>query len=97
MSVVFLLGPGHQGQLWDVVVHKVKRDGVSSFALGVSVNNTQSDSSFHIVVRDLDVACEDVLLPVVFHDRPGFSGVCTCWRPMEETLRKILTPFQIEL
>lgn len=76
--VVFLLGAGHQGQLRDVLVHKVKRDGVSSFALGVSINNTQSDSSFHIIVRDLDVSCDDVLPSVVLHDCSGFSGIRTC-------------------
>lgn len=76
--VVFLLGAGHQGQLRDVFVHKVKSDGVSSFALGVSIDNTQSDSSFHVIVRDLDVSCDHVLLPVVLHDSSGFGGICTC-------------------
>lgn len=76
--MLFLLGAGNQGQLRDVLVHKVKRDGVSSFALGVSINNTQSDSSFHVIVRDVDVSRDDVLLSVVLHDRPGFSGICAC-------------------
>lgn len=76
--MVFLLGAGYQGQLRDVLVHKVKIDGVGSFALGVSINNTQSDSGFYVIVRDLDVSCDDVLLSVVLHDCSGFSGICTC-------------------
>lgn len=76
--VVLLLGAAHQGQLRDVLVHKVKRDGVSSFALGVSINHAQSDSSFHVIVRDVDVSCDNVLLSVVLYDSPGFSGIYTC-------------------
>lgn len=74
-----LLGTANQGELRDVLVDKVKRDGVSSSALGVSVNNAQPDSSLHIVVRDLNVRCDDILLSVIFHDCSGFSGFHTYW------------------
>lgn len=76
--VNFLLGPANQGELRDVLVNKVKRDGVSSFALGVPVNNTQSESSLYIVVGDLEVSCDDILLSVIFHDCSGFCGLHTC-------------------
>lgn len=76
--VHFLLGTANQGELRDVLVYKVKRDGVSSFALGVSINNTQPESSLHIIVRDLDVSCDDILPSVIFHDCSGFSRICTC-------------------
>lgn len=80
---IFLLCTGHQRELWDVLVHKVKSDGVSPFAFGVSVNNTHSDSSFHIIVGDLNVSCDEVLLSVVFHDRSGFSRIHTCWETIK--------------
>lgn len=85
---VFLLGTGHQRELWDVLVHKVKSDGVSSFAFCVSINNTHSDSSFHIIVGDLNVSRDNVLLSVVFHDCSGFSRIHTCWETLRETFRK---------
>lgn len=74
-----LLGTANQGELRDVLVYKVKRDGVSSSAPGVSINNAQPDPSLHIIVGDLDVGCDDILLSVIFHDCSGFSGLCTCW------------------
>lgn len=80
------LGTANQGELRDVLVYEVKRDGVSSSALGASINHTQPDPSLHIIVGDLDISCDDILPSVVFHDRSGFSGVRTCWHPM-----KILT------
>jgi len=72
-----LLGTANQRELRDVLVYEVKRNGVSSFALGVSIDNTQPESSLHIVVWDLDVSCDDILSPVIFHDRSGLSGLCT--------------------
>lgn len=75
--VNFLLGTANQGELRDVLVNKVKRDGVSSFALGVPINNAQSESSLHIIVRDLEVGCDDILPSVIFHDCSGFCGFCT--------------------
>ncbi len=77
--VDFLLGTANQRELRDVLVYKVKRDGVSSLALGASINNTQSESSLHIVVGDLDVGCDDILPPVIFNDCCGFSWICTCF------------------
>lgn len=38
--LLFLLGTADQGELGDVLVHKVQRDGVGSSAPGVSVNHT---------------------------------------------------------
>lgn len=75
ITVDFLLGTADQGELGDVLVYKVERDGVGSPALGVSINYTQPDSSLHIIVWDLHVGCNDVLLSVIFHDCSGFSGI----------------------
>lgn len=77
--VDFLLGTANQGELRDVLVYNVNRDGVSSLALGFSINNTQPESSLHIVVRDLDVSSDDILPPVIFHDGSGLSGLCACF------------------
>lgn len=90
--VDFLLGTANQGELRDVLVYKVKRDGVSSFALGVSINNTQPESSLHIVVGDLDVGCDGILPPVIFHDCSGFSGLHTCYWPTDQLILHIATP-----
>lgn len=79
----FLLGTANQGELRNVLVYKVKIDWVSSFAPGVSINNTQPKSSLHVVVGDLDVGCDDILPSVIFQDRSGFSGLCTCFQPTQ--------------
>ena len=81
-----LLGTANQGELRDVLVNKVKRDGVSSLALGVSINNAQSQSSLNIVVGDLDVSGDDVPPSVVFHDGSGFSRLCTCCWPINRVI-----------
>lgn len=69
----FLLGTANQRELRDVLINEVKRNRVSSLSLGVSINNTQPESSLHIVVRDLDVGSDDVLSSVILHDCCGFS------------------------
>lgn len=75
----FLLGTANQGELRDVLVYEVKRDGVSAFALCVAIDNTQPESGLHIIVRDLDVSCDHTLPSVVFQHCSGFSRVCTCF------------------
>lgn len=84
--VDFLLGTANQGELRDVLVNKVKRDRVSSLALGVSINNTQPKSSLNIVVRDLNVGGDDIPPSVVFHDGSSFSRLCTCCWPINRVI-----------
>lgn len=81
--LLFLLGTADHGELRDVLVHKVQRDGVSSFALGVAIDDTQPDAGFNVVVGDLDVSCDDIPPSVVFHDCSGFAGLSTWERPMD--------------
>lgn len=76
-SIVSLLSAANQRQLRDVLVDEVKGDGVYSIALGVAINNAQSDSGLQVKVRDLDVGGEDILPPVVLHSGCG-CGVSTC-------------------
>lgn len=75
--MLFLLGTADQGELGDVLVHKVQGDGVGSSAPGVSINQTQPHAGFHIVVWDLEVGGDDVPPPVVFHDGSGLGGGST--------------------
>lgn len=79
---LFLLGAADHRELRDVLVHKVQRDGVGSFALGVSIDDTHPDAGFNVIVGDLNVSCDDVPPSVVFHDGSGFAGLSTCERPM---------------
>lgn len=74
----FLLGTANQRELRDVLVDEVQRDGVSSFALGVSIDNTHSEAGLHIVVRDLNISGDDVLPSVVLQHCSGFSGLSAC-------------------
>lgn len=83
LCLLFLLGAADHGELGDVPVHKVQRDGVGSFALGVTIDDTQPDAGFNIVVGNLDVSCNDVPPSVVFHDCSGFAGLSTWERPMD--------------
>lgn len=85
ICLLFLLGTADHGELGDVLVHQVQRDGVGSSALGVPIDDTQPDAGLNVVVGDLDVSCDDVPPSVVFHDCSGFAGL-SAWEQPKDSL-----------